>query len=331
MSRFGATILDADGLRLSAEEKRFFREADPFGFILFARNVDSPAQLCALTSEMRETVGREAPILIDQEGGRVQRLRGPRWREWPCALDHIAQAAENAAEVMRLRSRIMAHELHACGIDVNCAPLVDVAETSTHKFLKSRCYGMDPVEVATLGRAVADGLLAGGVLPVVKHIPGHGRARVDSHLALPRVEADHDALRRVDFAPFEALNDLPLAMTAHVVYPALDADLPATLSPKVMQAIRDEIGFDGLIMTDDLSMKALSGDLVGLTQRALSAGCDVILHCNGTLADRRAVAQAAGPLSPAAQSRAIRALEARHTPDEVDIPALEAKLDALTT
>jgi beta-N-acetylhexosaminidase len=330
MSHFGATILDADGLRLSREERAFFRQADPFGFILFARNVESPEQLRALTGDMREAVGRDAPILIDQEGGRVQRLRAPTWRDWPCAMDHIAQAGANAVEVMHLRSRIMAAELRACGIDVNCAPLVDVASTSTHNFLKSRCYGTDVAQVAAIGRAVADGLLEGGVLPVVKHIPGHGRAEVDSHFDLPRAEADHEGLSRVDFAPFKALSDLPMAMTAHVVYPALDPDLPATLSRRVMQAIRDEIGFDGLIMTDDLSMKALAGDLGDLARRSLDAGCDVILHCNGTLEARRAVAEAAGVMSEAAQARADRALKARQDPSEVDIPALEAKLEALT-
>ena len=230
LSRFGATILDAEGLRLTAEEKRFFAQANPFGFILFARNIDTPDQVRALCAEMRDAVGRNAPITIDQEGGRVQRLRSPTWREWLPALDHVTAAGEAAVEAMYLRNRIIAHELHALGIDSNCAPLVDVAAPATHDFLKNRCYGFDPDSVAQIGRAVADGLLDGGVLPVVKHIPGHGRAVVDSHLDLPVVSAGLDELDRVDFAPFRALNDLPMGMTAHLVYEAVD-DRPATTSP----------------------------------------------------------------------------------------------------
>ncbi|WP_306116338.1 MULTISPECIES: beta-N-acetylhexosaminidase [unclassified Roseovarius] len=328
LSRFGATILDAEGLRLTAEEKRFFAQANPFGFILFARNIDTPDQVRALCAEMRDAVGRNAPITIDQEGGRVQRLRSPTWREWLPALDHVTASGEAAVEAMYLRNRIIAQELHALGIDSNCAPLVDVAAPATHDFLKNRCYGFDPDSVAQIGRAVADGLLDGGVLPVVKHIPGHGRAVVDSHLDLPVVSAGLDELDRVDFAPFRALNDLPMGMTAHLVYDAVD-DRPATTSPVMMQVIRDQIGFDGLVMTDDISMKALKGSLGQIAQEALAAGCDVILHCNGTLDARREVAEAAGEMDDLAQRRAETALAQRKTPDEVDIPALEAKLGAL--
>ncbi|MEE4346781.1 MAG: beta-N-acetylhexosaminidase [Paracoccaceae bacterium] len=328
VSRFGATILDAEGLRLSADEKAFFREADPFGFILFARNIDTPDQVRALCADLREAVGRDAVITIDQEGGRVQRLRAPQWREWLSALDHVAAAGERAAEAMYLRFRIIAAELRALGVDSNCAPLADIASDITHPFLKNRCYGTDPAQVAAMGRAVANGLLDGGVLPVLKHIPGHGRATADSHLDLPRVTAPLDDLRASDFAPFKALNDLPMAMTAHLVYAAID-DLPATLSPKVMQLMRDEIGYDGLIMTDDISMKALKGDLAQISRDALAAGCDVILLCNGTLDERRAVAEASGRMTPAAQARAERVLAARHAPDMVDIAALDAQLEAL--
>ncbi|SDO68848.1 beta-N-acetylhexosaminidase [Lutimaribacter pacificus] len=327
-TRFGATILDAGGLRLTPEEKRFFADANPFGFILFARNIDTPEQVRALCADMREAVGRDAPITIDQEGGRVQRLRGPRWREWLPPLEHVRRAGDHAEKAMYLRYRIIADELRALGVDSNCAPMVDVATGATHAFLQNRCYGFDAAAVARIGRAVAGGMLAGGVLPVLKHIPGHGRAVVDSHFDLPVVADDPDTLRASDFAPFRALNDLPMGMTAHLVYAALD-DRPATLSPRVMGLIRDEIGFDGLIMTDDISMKALSGPLPALSRAALEAGCDVILHCNGTLDERRAVADAAGPMSDAAQARAERALAARKTPDEVDIPALAAKLEAL--
>ena len=328
VSRFGATILDAEGLRLSADEKAFFREADPFGFILFARNIDTPDQVRALCADLREAVGREAMITIDQEGGRVQRLRAPTWREWPPALDQVAAAGDDAAQAMYLRFRIIAAELRALGIDSNCAPLADVASDITHPFLRNRCYGTDPAQVAAMGRAVADGLLDGGVLPVLKHIPGHGRATADSHLDLPRVTASLDDLRASDFAPFTALRDLPMAMTAHLVYAAID-EAPATLSPAVMRIMRDEIGYDGLIMTDDISMKALKGDLARISRDALAAGCDVILLCNGTLAERRAVAEASGRMTPAAQTRAERALAARRTPDPVDISALDAQLEAL--
>ena len=328
VSRFGATILDAEGLRLSADEKAFFREADPFGFILFARNIDTPDQVRALCADLREAVGRDAVITIDQEGGRVQRLRAPQWREWLPALDHVAAAGERAAEAMYLRFRIIAAELRALGVDSNCAPLADIASDITHPFLKNRCYGTNPAQVAAMGRAVANGLLDGGVLPVLKHIPGHGRATADSHLDLPRVTASLDDLHASDFAPFKALNDLPMAMTAHLVYAAID-DLPATLSPKVMQLMRDEIGYDGLIMTDDISMKALKGDLAQISRDALAAGCDVILLCNGTLDERRAVAEASGRMTPAAQARAERVLAVRHAPDMVDIAALDAQLEAL--
>lgn len=328
MIRFGATIFGVEGLRLSHEEKIFFRQANPFGFILFARNVDTPAQIRSLSNELRDAVGRNAPITVDQEGGRVQRLRAPRWREWLPPLDHVTAAGKDAAEAMYLRYRIIAEELRSLGIDSNCAPLVDVAAPVTHDFLKNRCYGFDPDSVARMGRAVADGLLEGGVLPVLKHIPGHGRAVVDSHLDLPVVNAAVDELERIDFAPFQALNDLPMGMTAHLVYEAVD-DRPATTSPVMMQLIRDQIGFDGLIMTDDITMKALKGSLADKARDALSAGCDVILHCNGVLAEAREVAEAAGDMDVLAQRRAEDALKQRNAPTEVDIHALEAKLAAL--
>ncbi|MCZ7677217.1 MAG: beta-N-acetylhexosaminidase [Roseovarius sp.] len=329
MSHFGACILDPAGPHLTQDERRFFAAADPFGFILFARNVESPAQLAALCAELRACVGREAPILIDQEGGRVARLCPPHWRTWPAPLDHVAAAGPRAEEAMYLRYRLIAAELRACGIDTNCAPLTDVASAATHAFLKNRCYGTDPGAVARIGRAVARGLLAGGVLPVLKHIPGHGRATVDSHLALPVAEAPREALRAVDFAPFAALADLPMAMTAHVVYPAFD-DRPATLSPVMMGLIRDEIGFGGLIMTDDIGMNALAGEPAQTAREALAAGCDAVLFCNGTADEKRAVAEAAGRFSAAAQARAERALTARKAPDAVDIPALAARLETLT-
>ena len=328
MSRFGATILDGDGLRLTEDEKAFFRDVNPFGFILFARNIDTPDQVRALCNDYREAVGRECPITIDQEGGRVQRLRSPTWREWLAPLDFVKVAGENAERAMYLRHRVIAHELRDIGVDSNCAPMVDVADSQTHDFLRNRCYGTDPTVVATLGRAAADGLLDGGVLPIVKHMPGHGRATADSHFDLPSVDAPRSGLDIQDFVPFKALNDLPMGMTAHLVYDAID-DAPATLSKPVMDVIRKDIGFDGLIMTDDISMKALSGDLSTLSRTSLAAGCDVILHCNGTLSERREVAQAAGEMTDIAQKRAERALQMRKTPDKIDISAYDAELKAL--
>lgn len=325
---FGATILDADGLRLSADEKAFFREADPFGFILFGRNIGEPDQVYRLCSEFRDAVGRDAPITIDQEGGRVQRLRGPTWTEWAAPLDFIRRAGDEAERAMYLRYRHIAHELKALTIDSNCAPMVDLITNQTHDFLRNRCYGASPGDVAALGRAAAQGMLDGGVVPVLKHIPGHGRTDLDSHFDLPRVSSELDELRETDFAPFRALNDLPMGMTAHVVYDAID-DAPATLSRDMMGLVRNDIGFDGLIMTDDIGMKALSGTIPQIARGALAAGCDVILHCNAPLADRIACANAAGRMSEAAQTRAEAALAARRAPDDIDIAELNAELEAL--
>jgi beta-N-acetylhexosaminidase len=328
LMRFGATIIDAEGLRLNAEEKALFRDTNPFGFILFARNIDTPDQLRALCDDMRMAVGRAAMITIDQEGGRVQRMRAPHWREWQPPLEFVALAGDRAEQAMYLMYRIIAHELHASGIDSNCAPMVDIAGPGTHAFLRNRCYGGDPERVIAVARAAAQGLLDGGVLPVLKHMPGHGRASMDSHFDLPTVSAPLGDLRGSDFAPFKALRDLPMGMTAHLVYEALD-HRPATLSPKVMRVIREDIGFDNLIMTDDISMKALSGTAPENARAALAAGCDVVLYCNATLAERRAVLEAAGEMGQAAQTRAERALAQRRTPEDIDISALDAQLEAL--
>jgi beta-N-acetylhexosaminidase len=328
MRPYGATILDATGQRLTADEKAFFRDANPFGFILFARNIDTPDQVQALCNEMREAVGHDAMITIDQEGGRVQRMRAPHWREWLPPLDFVAIAGEAAEDAMYLKYRIIAHELRSIGIDSNCAPMVDVAGAATHEFLRNRCYASDPSRVAAIGRAAANGMLAGGVLPVVKHMPGHGRATMDSHFDLPQVDAARADLDAIDFAPFKTLNDLPMGMTAHLVYDAIDPQ-PATLSPKMMKLIREDIGFDNLIMTDDISMKALKGTPSENAAGAIDAGCDVVLYCNAPLPDRVKVAEAAGIMTDAAQTRALRALDMRKTPDDVDISALDAQLEAL--
>lgn len=326
---FGATILDPTGLRLTPEEKALFAATQPFGFILFARNIESAEQVRALCDELRDSVGRNAPILLDQEGGRVQRLRPPLGTDWEPPLEFAARAGAQAEEAMRLRYAITATEMRAVGIDVNCAPLVDVAGEGTHPFLYNRCYATDAAQVARLGRAVAQGLMQGGVLPVVKHIPGHGRARADSHLELPRVTASLEELDAVDFAPFKVLNDLPMGMTAHLVYDALDPDRPATLSPVVMQAVRNRIGFDNLLMTDDLTMKALAGDPADLALASLEAGCDVALLCNADLDTRARVAEAAGLMTPPAQARAERVMALQAPAPALDIDALKAKLTVL--
>jgi beta-N-acetylhexosaminidase len=324
-----ATVLGCEGPALGPEERAFFRAAEPWGFILFARNVESPAQLSRLTGELREAVGREAPVFIDQEGGRVARMRAPHWREWLPALDQANRAGPCAARSMWVRYRLIASELRAVGIDGNCAPVADIAAPGTHPVLRNRCYGETPERVAEIARTVAEAMLAGGVLPVVKHMPGQGRAVTDSHHDLPRAEASRADLRDWDFAPFRALADLPIGMTGHVVYPALDLAAPATLSRAVIRTLREEIGHAGLLMTDDISMGALSGPLADRARAALSAGCDIVLHCNGVLTEMEEIVAAAGLLSPAARTRAEAALACRRVPEPIDIPALEAELEAL--
>ncbi|KAJ56630.1 beta-hexosaminidase [Actibacterium mucosum KCTC 23349] len=324
MTGQGAFISGCAGPVLGADEAAFFREADPWGFILFARNLETPDQIRKLTADLRDAVGRDAPILIDQEGGRVQRLRGGPWTEWVPPLDQIMAAGPNAAQLMRLRYRVIAAELRALGIDVNCAPCADVARDDTHPILRNRCYGTEAAQVVAMGRAVADGLLDGGVLPVLKHIPGHGAATVDSHLELPVANLDNDTLQAHDFAAFSGLADLPMAMTAHVVFPAIDAGAPATTSRAVIRVIRDQIGFAGLLMSDDISMQALSGPIAERSRAALAAGCDLILHCNGDMAEMQAVASAAGRLSDLAVLRADAALRGRGGAAE-DPAALQAE------
>jgi beta-N-acetylhexosaminidase len=307
----GAAIFGCAGPVLLPEERGFFREADPFGYILFARNVETPEQLGRLTADLRDAVGRDALILVDQEGGRVQRLRAPHWHEWEPPLDSIAAAGsvESAARKMRARAIVIAAELRAVGIDANCAPLGDVARPSTHPFLRNRCYGSDPDAVTRIARAVADGLMAGGVLPVMKHLPGHGLSHLDTHHDLPTVDVAEDVLDRIDFAPFRALADLPMAMTAHLVFSAIDPGLPATQSPKMIRIIRERIGFQGLLMSDDLNMQALKGSLAERTAATLAAGVDIALHCKGDLAEMQAVAEAAGEMTPSALERARASLE----------------------
>lgn len=321
-ARHSAAIVGVAGTRLSPAEAQLFREVQPWGFILFARNIESAAQVQCLTAELRDAVGREALITIDQEGGRVARLTPPLARAWPPALDEAQGARAHAARCFYIRARVVADELRALGLDSNCAPLGDIARPETHAILRNRCYGTAAAEVVANARAAADGFLAGGVVPVLKHMPGHGRAVLDSHLDLPRITAEAEELHDEDFAAFAALADLPAAMTAHLVFASHDPERPATTSPVMNRVMREEIGFGGLLMSDDISMNALSGTLEERSHAARTAGCDLVLHCNGVLDEARAVLEAAGPLTGKSAARAARALEARVAPDEADIPAL---------
>ena len=327
-------ILGCAGTALTPAETAFFRDADPWGFILFARNGGDPDALRRLTAAMREAVGRDAPVLIDQEGGRVQRLRAPHFREHPPALDMMravtaAHGAEAAVEAMDLRSALIAAELIACGIDVNCAPLADLVEPQTHPILLNRLYGAEVDGVVAACRAALRGMAGRGVLGVVKHVPGYGRAALDGHVALSRLTQPLEELEARDFAPFRALSDAPMAMTAHVVVEALDPERPATTSPAVMAYVRNALGLTGLIMTDDVSMGALDGPVAERGAAALAAGCDVVLHCDGDMGEMAALAAAVPAMSEAAAGRAARALERRRAPEPFDAAGAAARLAAL--
>ena len=322
-----SVIFGCEGTILAPHERDFFREVDPWGFILFARNLESAHQIQALTDALREAVGRQAPILIDQEGGRVARLRSPLATEWPNPKEHVhAMRPDVAQAVMHLRYFIIAHEILTLGIDVNCAPMLDLIHEGTHPIISDRAYGAEASLVGTLGRSVAQGHLDAGVLPIMKHIPGHGRALVDSHLDLPRTSAPFDELMDTDFASFVALSDLPMAMTGHVVFDSIDPTDCATLSPKVINIIRTDIGFDGLLMTDDLSMKALNGSFAQRSAAALAAGCDMILHCNGAMPEMEEVMTSVPRLSEVGLSRADAALAARRIPIALDVEEARTRL-----
>ncbi len=312
-----AFVCGCRGLALGADERAFLREADPLGVILFKRNIEGPDQVRALTAEIRSALGRdEAMVLVDQEGGRVQRLAAPHWRRHPAAA-RFAAVADTAARIaaVRLGARLLAAELRAVGINVDCMPVLDVPVAGAHDIIGDRAYARDPSLVTTLGRAAADGLLDGGVLPVMKHVPGHGRAAADSHMALPVVEASRDELEASDFEPFRRNRDLPAAMTAHVVYAAIDPERPATISPVVIRdVVRGAIGFDGLLFSDDLSMKALQGSFRDKATRLFAAGVDVALHCNGERAEAEEVAAVAPVLAEAAAIRVERARAALRRP-----------------
>jgi beta-N-acetylhexosaminidase len=307
-----AAIFGCAGLSLSDEERRFFADSDPLGFILFARNLETPDQVRRLVGDLRDSIGRaNAFVLIDQEGGRVARLRPPYWRAAPassCIGELFATDRQAGLEAARLNGRLLADELLSLGINVDCAPVLDLRFRDAHEIIGDRSFGACAAEVAAMGRALAVGLLAGGVLPVIKHIPGHGRATQDSHEALPVVDTVREVLENTDFAPFRDLADMPAAMTAHVVYSAVDSAAPATTSPLVIEEIiRGFIGFDGLLISDDLSMSALAGDLGVRARSARDAGCDVVLHCNGVFEEMVAVAGACGALSSVALDRVSRA------------------------
>jgi len=305
-----AFICGCAGAALTDEERVFIAEAAPWGLILFKRNVVDREQLRALTSAFRDIVGRpDAPVLIDQEGGRVQRMAPPHWAAYAAAARFDPELGPRALEGAKLSARLMAHDLREVGITVDCAPVLDVADDLTHAVIGTRAYGKDPARVAELARAVIGGLIDGGVAPVVKHVPGHGRARADSHLELPIVGATREELAARDFAPFAALRDAPMAMTAHVVYTAIDPERPATTSRKVVQEIvRGAIGFDGLLISDDLSMKALGGPFADRARAVFAAGVDIALHCNGDLSEGRPVAEATPELTGRALERAEAAL-----------------------
>jgi beta-N-acetylhexosaminidase len=329
-----AFITGVSGLTLSADERAFMRAERPWGFILFKRNIDLPDQVSALIGELRESINQpDAPVLIDQEGGRVQRFGPPHWPVYPPGAtfgrlyDIDRKLGLTAA---RLSARLIADDLIGLGVTVDCLPLADVPIAGADAVIGNRAYGTEPGKVAAIARAVTEGLEQGGVLPVLKHIPGHGRATTDTHFRLPVVDTPRAELERIDFAAFQPLADLPMAMTAHVVFSALDPAQPATTSATIIeQVIRGVIGFQGLLMSDDVSMNALAGSIAERTRAIVSAGCDMVLHCNGNLDEMREVARETPELSGEALDRAKRALASRKVPQPFDRVAARAELDQL--
>jgi beta-N-acetylhexosaminidase len=329
-----AFITGISGLELSAAEREFIRAERPWGFILFKRNIDTPAQVTQLVAELRSAVGiPDAPVLIDQEGGRVQRLGPPNWPVYPPgavfdALYEIDPALGLVAA--RLSARLIADDLIQLGITVDCLPLADVPVEGADAVIGNRAYGTEPGKVAAIARAVTEGLEQGGVLPVLKHIPGHGRATADTHFRLPEVDTPRKELEQTDFAAFQPLADLPMAMTAQGVFSALDPAHPATTSATIIaQVIRGVIGFQGLLMSDDVSMNALAGSIAERTRAIVTAGCDMVLHCNGKLDEMQEVARETPELSGIALQRAERALASRKPPQPFDRQAARAQLDEL--
>jgi beta-N-acetylhexosaminidase len=331
--RARAFISGLSGTAVDADEAGFLREASPWGLILFKRNIESPVQVKTLAAQFRDIVGWDAPILVDQEGGRVQRLGPPHWPIYPPGSDYAALYRldrDKALTAARLGGRLIAEDLVAIGIDVDCIPVADIPVDGADRVIGDRAFGHTPEQVSALAGAMADGVLSAGVLPVVKHLPGHGRATADSHLKLPVVDTDRATLEATDFAAFRALSSLPIGMTAHVVFSAIDAVQPATTSAiMIRDVIRGSIGFRGLLMSDDVSMGALSGTLGERSHAALAAGCDLVLHCNGDLPEMRAVAEAVPELAGEAAARADRALALRQKGSEIDVAATRLQFAAL--
>lgn len=329
-----AAIYDCEGARPSPEERAFFRDADPWGFILFARHCADAQSVRTLCAELRECVGRNAPILIDQEGGRVVRMKPPNFRAHPAPavfgnLWKLDPA--RAKEAARLNGFLLGRMVSDLGVDVDCIPMLDVPQIDSDPIvIGDRSFARHKDIVAALGKAAFDGLMSGGALPIVKHLPGHGRATVDSHYGLPRIVASKEDLRATDFAPFRSFRSAPLGMTGHVVLEAFDATAPATLSRTVIRdVIRGEIGFEGLLISDDLKMQALGGPLGPRAGAALDAGCDIALCCNYPLADRVAAAKAARPLEGAALARADKALAMRRPGEAADLDEAYRRLETL--
>ncbi|MGQ7791463.1 beta-N-acetylhexosaminidase [Faunimonas sp. B44] len=330
-----AFICGLAGPRLTEAEAAFLADAAPWGVILFGRNIRGPNQVRRLCADVRKALGRDdAPILVDQEGGRVQRIGPPHLAAYPPAGRFGRVYDSNpvlGVEAARLGAKLIGLDLAALGINVDCLPVLDIPVEGSDNIIGDRAYGLSTDTVTTLGGAAADGLLSAGVLPVMKHMPGHGRADADSHKALPKVTASREELEAQDFAPFRIwAKKIPLAMTAHVVYAALDPDRPATLSPKVIgEIIRGRIGFDGALMTDDISMGALSGDIGTRSRRAIAAGCDLVLHCNGDMEEMKAVADSVPELSGDRLRRTDAALAMLSPARELDRPAAEARFAEL--
>ena len=328
-----AVVFGCAGETLSEAERDLFRDADPLGFILFARNIDTPDQVRRLTADLRDAVGRDnAIVMIDQEGGRVRRLRPPHWPDYPAMRsfgDKAVADPDDAAECLALNYGLIAEDLTDLGIDVNCAPVLDLPSSDGHEIIGHRAFSDNSSIIAGLGQAVCDGLTGGGVMPVIKHIPGHGRALADSHLELPRVDTPLDELSATDFVPFAALSGAPAGMTAHIVYEAVDPDAPGSLSPVVVQnIIRETIGFNGLLFSDDVCMKALSGPLDQRVNSVLAAGCDVALHCDGGFADMEKIAANCPPMRPDSMERLDAARPADGDSHSMDREAAKRRISA---
>lgn len=330
-SNISAVIYGCAGLTLSQEEKEFFTQANPFGFILFARNCDNPEQLKSLVTELKSCVNRvDVPILIDQEGGRVARLRPPHWRKSYAAAQFLSiKDANKTEEAIYLNARITARELLDLGINVNCAPILDLLFADAHDIIGDRAYGEDVNQVVRYATQVCKGFLEESVMPIIKHIPGHGRAKADSHLELPVVSASHEELAKTDFSPFKQMADSPWAMTAHIIYSAIDDQEPATTSHKMIDLIRNEIGFNGVLLSDDISMQALQGSFAERTNKILDAGCDIVLHCNGDMNEMQAIAGAARNLSSASIGRIEKANAMLQKPDNFNVARAEEQLQEI--